>query len=79
MYIYTNTHICVYIYTDAHTYVCAYTHTHTHTHTHTYIYIYIYIYSPGGSDGKESVYNAGDPGSITGLGRSPAEGNGNPL
>ena len=34
---------------------------------------------PGGSDGKVSVYNAGDPGSIPGLGRSPGEGNGNPL
>jgi len=34
---------------------------------------------PGGSDGKTSVYNAGDPGSIPGLGRSPGEGNGNPL
>ena len=34
---------------------------------------------PGGSDGKASVYNAGDPGSIPGLGRSPGEGNGNPL
>ena len=28
---------------------------------------------------KASVYNAGDPGSIPGLGRSPREGNGNPL
>ena len=34
---------------------------------------------PGGSDSKVSVYNAGDPGSIPGLGRSPGEGNGNPL
>ena len=34
---------------------------------------------PGGSDGKESACNAGDPGSIPGLGRSPGEGNGNPL
>ena len=34
---------------------------------------------PGGSDGKASAYNAGDPGSIPGLGRSPEEGNGNPL
>ena len=33
---------------------------------------------PGGSDGKASVYNAGDPGSIPGSGRSPGEGNGNP-
>ena len=29
----------------------------------------------GGSDGKVSVYNAGDPGSIPGSGRSPGEGN----
>ena len=34
---------------------------------------------PGGSDGKESACNAGDLGSIPGLGRSPREGNGNPL
>ena len=34
---------------------------------------------PGGLDGKASGYNAGDLGSIPGLGRSPAEGNGNPL
>ena len=33
----------------------------------------------GGSDGKESAYNAGDRGSIPGSGRSPGEGNGNPL
>ena len=29
--------------------------------------------------GKESACNAGDPGSIPGSGRSPEEGNGNPL
>ena len=34
---------------------------------------------PGGSNGKESVCNAGAPGSIPGSGRSPGEGNGNPL
>ena len=34
---------------------------------------------PGGSDHKESAYNAGDPGSIPGLGRSPRGGNGNLL
>ena len=34
---------------------------------------------PGGSVGKESVCNSGDPGSIPGLGRSPGEGSGNPL
>ena len=37
------------------------------------------LYFPGGSDGKASVYNAGDPGSSPGLGRSPGEGNSNPL
>ena len=34
---------------------------------------------PGGSDGKASVYNAGDLGSISGSGRSPGEANGNSL
>ena len=34
---------------------------------------------PHGSDDKASVYNPGDPGSIRGSGRSPGEGNGNPL
>ena len=46
-----------------------------------YIYTYIYILYdfPGGSDGKASAYNAGDLGSIPGLGRFPGEGNGDPL
>ena len=35
--------------------------------------------APGGSDSKQSACNAGDPGSIPGSGRSPGEGNGNPL
>ena len=34
---------------------------------------------PGGSDGKTSVCNAGDLGLIPGSGRSPGEGNSNPL
>ena len=34
---------------------------------------------PGGSDSKESACNTGDSGSVPGLGRSPGEGNGNPL
>ena len=34
---------------------------------------------PGGSDGKASIYNAGDWGSIPGSGRSLGEGNGKPL
>ena len=38
-----------------------------------------YPFPPGGSNGKESAFNAGDPGSIPGSGRSPEEGNGNTL
>ena len=34
---------------------------------------------PGGSEVKASASNAGDTGSIPGSGRSPGEGNGNPL
>ena len=34
---------------------------------------------PGGSDSKASAYSEGDPGSIPRSGRSPGEGNGNPL
>ena len=34
---------------------------------------------PGGSDCKESTCNAGDPGSIPGLGKSLGEGNGYPV
>ena len=33
----------------------------------------------GGSDGKESACNSGDPGLIPGLGIHPGEGNDNPL
>ena len=33
---------------------------------------------PGGSDGKVSAYNAGDPGSVPGLGRSPGGGHWQP-
>ena len=47
---------------------------------YSFISIYLkYMDFPGGSDGKASVYNAGDLGSITGLERSSGEGNGNPL
>ena len=39
----------------------------------------LYSDFPGGSEGKESACNAGDVGSIPGLGRSPGGGHGNPL
>ena len=44
----------------------------------TYISV-CFVGFPGGSDGKASAYNVGDPGLIPGLGRSPGEGNGNLL
>ena len=45
-----------------------------HPHQH-----YLLSSFPGGSEVKASASNAGDPGLIPGLGRSPGEGNGNPL
>ena len=39
----------------------------------------VFLGFPGGSAGKESTCNAGDLGSIPGLGGSPGEGNGYPL
>ena len=58
-------------------------HTHTHTHTHSFFPLFPSLFTspiltmnfPGGSDCKASAYNAGDTGSIRGLGRSPGEGN----
>ena len=44
-----------------------------------YIILYLLLGFPGSSDSKESACNAGGLGSIPGLGRSPVEGNGNPL
>ena len=44
------------------------------------LFLILYYHQfPGGSDGKESACSAGDMGLIPGLGRSPGEGNGNPL
>ena len=43
------------------------------------LYLNICLGFPGGSDGKGSARNSGDPGLIPESGRSPGEGNGNPL
>ena len=40
---------------------------------------HLYHHFLGGSDGKESAHSVGDPGLIPGSGRSPGEGNCNPL
>ena len=42
-------------------------------------YIYFMYDFPGGSDSKASACNAGELGSVPGWGRSPGEGNGDPL
>ena len=42
-------------------------------------FFFIYLDFTGSSYGKESACNAGDPGLISGSGRSPGEGNGNLL
>ena len=51
---------------------------YTHIYMYECMYICIWGFS-GGSDSKESAYNAGDPGSVPGLGRSPGEENGYPF
>jgi len=53
----------------------------THTFKVFYLLPWIELSTnfPGVSDGKGSASNVGHPGSILGLGRSPGEGNGNPL
>ena len=52
-----------------------------HFHLQTVVIQFIYLLSdfPDGSGGKASAYNAGDLDSTSGSGRSPEEGNGNPL
>ena len=60
-----------------------------HVHVSMQMYFYLNPFSgiwtptyqgfPGGSEVKASARNAGDLGSIPGLGKSPGEGNGNPL
>ena len=62
-------------------YLLMYLYTHIYTQLDKkYIYTYFYVLDfPGGSVVKNSPANAGDVGSIPGWGRSPGEGNGNPL
>ena len=66
-------HACMYACARA----CVRTHTHTHTHTHTQNVELLGF--PAGSEVKASACIAGDLGSIPESGRSPGEGNGNPL
>ena len=66
MCIYTQKLVCIYD-TQAFIYICIKR------------YIHMNMGFPRGTDGKESACHAGDPGLIPELGRSPGEGNGNPL
>ena len=43
------------------------------------MFIFLSMGLPCGSESTESACTAGDPGSVLGLGRSPGEGNGNPV
>jgi len=52
---------------------------HSSTISLVKLFSYHFRAFPGGSDGEVSAYNAGDPRSIPGSGRSSGEGNGNPL
>ena len=47
--------------------------------TNSHVHLYMNRIFPGGSGGRVSACNVGDPSSIPGLGRSPGEGNGNPV
>ena len=49
------------------------------TFLESYFTLFVFVHFPCISVGKKSAYNAGDLGSIPGSGRSPGEGNGNPL
>ena len=58
--------------------------THACTHTRSLMFLFTEEHTqtqgfPGGSDGKAPACHVGDLGLIPGLGRSPGEGNGNPL
>ena len=79
----TNIRVCVHIYifpSNCFKILHGFNH-----HNHLLLQILNVLYStfllgvPGGSLSKESACNTGDPGLISGLGRSPGERNGNPL
>ena len=68
----------IHIYKDINEYVYLYFMVYMYIHKIN-MYMQIYMGFSGGSDGKESICNAGDLGSIPGLGRFPEGGHGNAL
>ena len=87
VYIYMHVHMCIYICTHIFFSIMVYYRILSITpcviqqdFVVCFIYSSLYLLGfSGGSDSKESACNAGDLGSIRGLGRSPEGGNGNPL
>ena len=69
-------YMCVYIYETPSVKIMNITTTLKHCLVH---FDNLSRHSSGGSVGKESACNAGDPGSVPGSGRSPGGGDGNPL
>ena len=70
------------LYTEDNNYLCVYLEVSKLSQDHGKLWLMdkdLLWASLGGSDGKASACNAGDPDSIPGSGRSPGEGNGNPL
>ena len=54
-------------------------HTPVFLNSQSLCFLFFWYDYPGGSEGKVSACNAGDPGSIPGSERSPGGGNGHPL
>ena len=75
----SNNYIVDYSYICIYAYICTVYTVYTINNYRIYMYRCIYIKRPYSSDGKESACNAGYLGSIPGSGRSPREGNDNPL
>ena len=76
-----NVYIYIYIYTHTNVYICVYIYTHTYIHMCIFTDTLICGF-PCGSVGKESACRAGeagDVGSISGLGKSPEGRHGNPF
>ena len=75
----THTHTCTDMYTHAHICTAKCTYRLTYKHTRVHLLTLTYRASHMVQMVKNLPFNAGDTGSIPGSGRSPGEGNGNPL
>ena len=76
MYVCTCVYICMCVYMYMYVCVCICVCTCICVYVCIYLHIYIHVGLPGGSAVKNPAANAGVAGSISGLGRSPRQGNG---